>query len=103
MQTSIASPYMAHQQQMAALLAQRQSMLLTASASSGIKLPGNQPLQDLSSLSNNLSTWSTPGPQPVGAVMNNIGRQFAGMQYSQVRLADVLVALLCKDQYVCWP
>ena len=81
-QTSIASPYVAHQQQMAAILAQRQSMLMAASAS-GMKIPGNQPPQDLNSLSNDLSAWSGGGSQPAAGVINTL--------YSQVRHADVQV------------
>ena len=78
-QASIASPYVTHQQQMAALLAQRQSMFMAASASSGMKIPGNQPPQNLNSLSNNLSAWSGGGSQPAGVI---------DTLYSQVRHAD---------------
>ena len=86
-QTSIASPYVAHQQQMAAILAQRQAMFMAASAASGMKLPGNLPPQDLNSLSNDLSALSGGSSQPAAGVINTL--------YSQVRHADVQVLQCC--------
>ncbi|MCO5561531.1 hypothetical protein L7F22_015151 [Adiantum nelumboides] len=89
--TSMTSPYAAHQQHMAALLAQRQSMLMAAgAAASGLKMPvtnvGSQQTQDLNAASGNLapgSTW-TSGASPVAGLANNSGVQFAGLHFGQI-------------------
>ena len=94
MQTSIASPYVAHQQQMAALLLQRQSMIMSAATTSGMKIFGNQPLQDMSSLHDNLSAGSNRVPEPA-KVMNNSEPQFSGQHYSEVRHLDAHRFLFC--------
>ncbi|MCO5572007.1 hypothetical protein L7F22_025758 [Adiantum nelumboides] len=89
--TSMTSPYASHQQHMAALLAQRQSMLMAAgAAASGLKMPvtnvGSQQTQDLSAASGNLapgSTW-TSSASPVAGLANNSGVQFAGLHFGQI-------------------
>ena len=73
---------------MAALLAQRQSMLMSASTASGIKIPGNQPLQNMNSLAENLSAGSG-GVSERAKGINNSGIQLAGQHYNEVRHLDL--------------
>lgn len=91
-QTSIASPYVTHQQQMAYLLAQRQSMLMAAAAS-GVQMPnvlqGSQQQlssQEVSSGMSNLAKgqfWSVGGPQLPG-IINNTGVQNGVLPFAQI-------------------
>lgn len=94
-QTSIASPYVAHQQQMAALLAQQRTMHMGATSASGVQIPsvfpGSQPpssSQEGNSGTGNLGvmpTWSMAGSQLSGMPMpNSTGVQNGGLPFSQI-------------------